>query len=67
MKNVMIWGRFRVRHEADKNSMNLCQIIPTHFGKHNIITSWTDERVEDEEYEMSYEWQTGQIKVPRDS
>ena len=27
----MIWGRFWVHHEADKNSMNSCQLIPTHY------------------------------------
>ena len=31
MENVMIWGRFWVHHEADKNSMNSCQLIPTHY------------------------------------
>ena len=54
-----------MHHEADKNSMNLCQLIPTHYEKQQIITSLADEWIEDEEYEMKYEWQTGQINVPR--
>ena len=65
MENVMIWGRFYAHHEADKNSMNSCQLIPTHYEKQQII-SWADERIEDERYKMNYEWQTGRIKVPRD-
>ena len=52
MKNVTIWGRFWVHHEADKNSI---QLIPTHYEKHRIITSWA-EWVEDEGYEMNNEW-----------
>ena len=28
-----------------------------------IKTSWADERIEDEEYGMNNEWQTGQIKI----
>ena len=29
--------------------------------KTKIITSWADERIEDEWFEMKYEWQTGQL------
>ena len=36
--------------------MNLCQLIPTHYDKHQIITSLADDRIEDEGYEMNYEW-----------
>ena len=55
MVNVMIWGRFRVHLEADENSMNLCQLILTHwalisliyivykdYGKQNITSSILD-------------------------
>ena len=52
MKNVMIWGRFQVHHEADKNSMNLCQLIPTHYEKQQISTSLADERIDDEGYDQ---------------
>ena len=44
-----------MHHEADMNSMNSCQLVPTHYAKHQIITSLADERVEDEECEMNYE------------
>ena len=27
-----------MHHEADMNSMNSCQLIPTHYEKHQIIT-----------------------------
>ena len=58
IKNVMIWGRFWVRRDAYKNSMNLCQPIPTHYEKHQIHKemSWAYERVKDEGCEMNYEW-----------
>ena len=36
----------------------------TIHGKHKIKTSLADERIEDEEYGMNYEWQIGHIKVP---
>ena len=31
-----------MHHEADKNSMNLCQLIPTHYEKQylNIISDY---------------------------
>ena len=64
MENVMIWGRFWVHHEADKNSMNSCQLIPL-YDKYKIKTNWANERIEDEGYGMNNEWQTGQIKVPK--
>ena len=35
--------------------MNLCQLIPTHYEKQQIIMSLADERIEDEGYEMNYE------------
>ena len=41
---------------ADMNSLNSCQLIPTHYEKHQNITSWADERVEDEGCEMNNEW-----------
>ena len=44
-----------MRHEADMNSMNSCQFIPTHYAKQQIITSLADERIEDEGYEMKCE------------
>ena len=44
-----------MHHEADKNSMNLCQLIPTHYETQQIITSLADERIQDEGYEMKYE------------
>ena len=31
MENVMIWERFWVHHEADRNSLNSCQLISTHY------------------------------------
>ena len=67
MENVMIWGRFWVHHEADKNSLNsfLSAYSDTLYDKHKIKRSWADERIEDEGYGMNNEWQTGQIKVPR--
>ena len=41
MKNVIscnvLRGRLWVHHEADKNSMNLCQLIPTHYMKKDSI------------------------------
>ena len=67
MENVMIWGRFWVHHEADKNSLNSCQLIPTHYMTNIKLkrVSWTDERIEDEVYGMKNEWQTGQIEIPK--
>ena len=56
MENVMIWGRFKVHHEADRNSVNFCQLIPTHYAIQQIIIIWADKRVEDEGYEMNNEW-----------
>ena len=35
------------------------------YEKQQIIMSLADERIEDEGYEINYEWKTGQIKVPR--
>ena len=66
MENVMVWGRFWVHHEADKNSMNSCQLYSdTLYDKHKIKTSLADEPIDDEGYGMNYEWQTGHIKVSR--
>ena len=66
MENVMVWGRFWVHHEADKNSLNFMSAYSdTLYGKQQIKTSWADERIEDEGYGMNNEWQTGRIKVPR--
>ena len=42
-----------MHHEADKNSINLCQLIPTRNEKQQIITSLADERIEDEGYELN--------------
>ena len=53
--------QFTVRHEADKNSENSCQLIPTHYMAKQIKISWADERIEDEGYGMNNEWQTGRI------
>ena len=54
-----------MRHEADKNSENSCQLIPTHYMTKQIKISWADERIEDEGYGMNNEWQTGRIEVPK--
>ena len=70
MENVMIRGRFWVHH------MKLTRIQWIHvslysdklYDKHKIKTNWADERIEDgmwNEYIID-EWQTGQIKVPRE-
>ena len=46
--------------------MYICQLIPTHYDKHQIITSWADERVEDEGYEMTMnDINNAGSKVPR--
>ena len=36
-----------MHHEADKNSMNSCQ-LQLLVNKHKIKTSWADERIKDE-------------------
>ena len=55
-----------VHREADKksrleNPRNLCRRIWTNYEKHQMITSWADERDEDEGYEMNNEWYTKQL------
>ena len=42
-----------MHHEADKKSMNLCQLIPIHNEKQQIITGLAVERIKDEGYEMN--------------
>ena len=37
----------------------------TLYDKQKIKTSLADERIEDEGYGMTNEWQTGHFKVPR--
>ena len=50
-----------MHHEADKNSMNSCQLIPTHS-----MTNIKLKRIEQMNgYGMNNEWQTGRIKILR--
>ena len=44
-----------MHHEADKNSLNSCQLIPTHYMTNKIKTSRADEWIEDEGYGMNNE------------
>ena len=37
--------------------------MSAYSDKHEIETSWADERIKDEGYGMNNEWQTGRIKV----
>ena len=39
----LLWGRFWVPNEANKNSMNLCRLILTHMitSNHNELSKWT--------------------------
>lgn len=55
--SVKIWNeklddmrKLWVHHEADDNSMNLCQLIPTQYEKHQMIFCWADEWVVDGGY-----------------
>ena len=43
-----------MHHEADRNSVNFCQLIPTHYEIQQIM-SCADKWVEDEGYEMNNE------------
>ena len=41
LKNVMIWGKFKVHHEADINSMNSCQlIVSTAYKCQTNLDTW---------------------------
>ena len=45
-----------MHHEADRNSLNSCQLIPTHYMTNiKLKTSLADERIEDEGYGMNNE------------
>ena len=56
MENVMIWRRFWVHHEADRNSLNSCQLIPTHYMtniKLKRVEQMSGSRMKDMEWIMN--------------
>ena len=66
MENVVIWGRFWVHHEADRNSLNSCQLIPTHYMtniKLKRVEQMNGSRMKDMEWIMNDK--QAKIKVPR--
>ena len=44
-----------MHHEADRNSVNSCQLIPTHYMTNIKLKRGADERIENEGYGMNNE------------